>query len=292
MSRSRSPRRDICAICHDGSPREVALPCGHRYHPRCVERLCDGSAGGKCPLCRHTFGIDALPYYMHAREHKALRERAKAHYPDGLAKMSHPAAQLYQLDIKLYAGFLQRLDPYLNLKPFHPPRARLWSLGHAGLFATGDVLEVSEDDIEYYCRRTNCCVVMRRHDWCDTMLRAEFTHCHEGGRHVLTRTIIKYNHEGRAAETERFVLGASDDIFGDSFDSDGWIYNRLAGGSPELKFLPEADDDEFYAGWKAKYKVEWPWVRVEYEEDGHKTWVRAVHPHSLFDGMRRPVLAV
>ena len=88
------------------------------------------------------------------------------------------------------------------------------------------------------------------------------------------------------------MLGAGDDIFGDSFDSDGWISNRLAGGSPELKFLPEADDDDFYAGWKAKYKVEWPWVRVEYEEDGHKTWVRAVHPHSLFDGMRRPVLAV
>ena len=83
MSRSRSPRRDICAICHDGSPREVALPCGHKYHPRCVERLCDGSAGGKRPLCRHRFGIDALPHCMRAREHKAMRDMARDTTPTG-----------------------------------------------------------------------------------------------------------------------------------------------------------------------------------------------------------------
>lgn len=289
MPRSRSPRRDICAICHDGSEREVALPCGHRYHPRCVERLCDGSAGSKCPLCRHPFDIDALPYYIHAREQKALRMEAKARYT--LAKMSHPTAQLYQLDVKLYSGFLERLDPYLNLRPFHPPRVRMWSWEH-GLFATGDVLEVSEDDIEHYCRLTNCRVVMRRHDWCDTMLRAELTHCHDSGEHVLTRKILTYNHEGRTLQTERFVIEPGDDIFGANFDCTQWIYNNLPGGAPELEFLPEADDDEFRSRWKATYNAEWPWVRVGYEEGGGRTWLRAVHPHSLFEWDGRLARAV
>ena len=53
---------ETCSICHDdmdarGHRSEVRLPCGHRFHQRCVK---DWFLRGRlrCPLCNHDLGQD------------------------------------------------------------------------------------------------------------------------------------------------------------------------------------------------------------------------------------------
>ena len=53
---------ETCSICHDdmdarGRRLEVRLPCGHRFHQRCVK---DWFLRGRlrCPLCNHDLGQD------------------------------------------------------------------------------------------------------------------------------------------------------------------------------------------------------------------------------------------
>mmetsp|Transcript_30356 Transcript_30356/g.37222 ORF Transcript_30356/g.37222 Transcript_30356/m.37222 type:complete len:206 (-) Transcript_30356:303-920(-) len=54
---------EVCAICHEdmdaqeNKPREVRLPCGHRYHAMCIK---DWFRSGRfrCPLCNYDLSKD------------------------------------------------------------------------------------------------------------------------------------------------------------------------------------------------------------------------------------------
>eukprot|EP00434_Breviolum_minutum_P005651 symbB.v1.2.004977.t3/scaffold288.1/size478366/7 len=53
---------ESCSICHDdmdGQHQEVRLPCGHRFHQKCVKRwFLTGSRSLRCPLCNYELEAD------------------------------------------------------------------------------------------------------------------------------------------------------------------------------------------------------------------------------------------
>ncbi|CZR54489.1 uncharacterized protein PAC_04373 [Phialocephala subalpina] len=63
---------EFCGFCQDPDPKAEGdhvrrLPCGHRFHFRCIKRWLDDETHSDCPACRREYNLVRTPHGLASR---------------------------------------------------------------------------------------------------------------------------------------------------------------------------------------------------------------------------------